>query len=158
MKEEDYMNIHLESVTRDNWENAIKLTVHKEQKTFVPSVSVSLAKIYIKPDGDHVEYIPFAIYNEEEMIGFIMFAYEENTTDMYWINGFLIDEKFQGNGFGRAALHEMVKWIHNKFSICNQIRLTVNKDNLSAKQLYKNFGFKPTGDIYSEEEVWFYKK
>lgn len=150
------MNIHLESVTRDNWESVIRLSVKKEQKSLVPSVSVSLAKIYIKPDGDHVEYIPFAIYDNEELVGFIMFAYEENTTDMYWINGFLIDGKFQGNGFGRAALHEIVKWIHTRFSECSEIRLTVHQDNLRAKNLYKNFGFKPNGDIYSEEEVWFY--
>lgn len=151
------MNIHLESVTRGNWEKALNLTVNKEQSNFVPSVSVSLAKIYIKPDGDHVEYIPFTIYHDEELVGFIMFAYEEDSTNMYWINGFLIDSKFQGNGFGKAALHEIVKWIFDKFSICEEIRLTVHKDNHLAKNLYIDFGFIPNGDEYHNEEVWVYK-
>ncbi|MEH6938998.1 GNAT family N-acetyltransferase [Bacillus sp. JJ664] len=150
------MTIHLESVTRDNWEKALNLTVNKEQSNFVPSVSVSLAKIYIKPDGEHVEYIPFTIYHDEELVGFIMFAYEEDSTNMYWINGFIIDSMFQGNGFGRAALQEIVKWISDKFSICEEIRLTVHKDNLLAKNLYKNFGFIPNGDEYHDEEVWVY--
>lgn len=151
------MSIHLESVTRDNWEKALNLTVNKDQMGFVPSVSVSLAKIYIKPDGDHVEYIPFTIFHDEELVGFIMFAYEEDSTNMYWINGFLIDSKYQGNGYGLAALHEIVNWIYDKFSICEEIRLTVNKDNFSAKNLYENFGFKPNGDVYHDEEVWIYK-
>ena len=59
------MNIQLKIITRDNWEEALKLQVSKKQTTFVPSVAVSLAKVYIKPDGENVEYIPFAIYDDD---------------------------------------------------------------------------------------------
>lgn len=57
------MNIQLKVVTRENWEDALQLQVKENQRKFVPAVAVSLAKVYIKPDGDNVEYIPFAIYN-----------------------------------------------------------------------------------------------
>jgi len=40
------------------------------QELYGPSVPVSLAKIYIKPDGDGVEYIPFSIYYETQLVGF----------------------------------------------------------------------------------------
>lgn len=149
------MEVHLQRVTRGNWEEALTLNVTEQQRNFVPSVAVSLAKVYIKPDGDSVEYIPFAIYDNEKMIGFIMQAYEENTTNMYWINGFIIDEKYQGKGFGRAALCEVFDWIINRFTNCKEIRLTVHKDNQIARELYKSFGFLPTGDVYGEEDVWF---
>jgi diamine N-acetyltransferase len=149
------MTISLKSVTRENWEEALSLKVNETQNGFVPSVAVSLAKVYIKPDGENVEYIPFAIYDNEKMVGFIMHAYVENTTNMYWINGFIIDEMYQGKGYGRAALAEMVRWIKNRFSNCKEIRLTVYKDNQVACTLYKSFGFLPTGDVYGEEDVWF---
>lgn len=101
------MNVQLKAVTRENWEEALKLQVKENQLKFVPSVAVSLAKVYIKPDGDNVEYIPFAIYVGDLMVGFVMHAVVRKTSDMYWINGFIIDQKQQGNGYGKAALQEL---------------------------------------------------
>ncbi|MFB7142561.1 GNAT family N-acetyltransferase [Gottfriedia sp. NPDC056225] len=150
------MNIRLEIVTRENWEKAIKLGVSRNQLNYVPSVAVSLAKIYIKPDGEDVEYIPFAIYDDQKMVGFIMHAFEENTTNSFWINGFLIDKKHQRKGYGKFAFAEMVNWIKNKHPQCNEIRLTVHKDNKSAMNLYKQYGFNPNGVFFGEEEVWYY--
>ncbi|MEH7515863.1 GNAT family N-acetyltransferase [Gottfriedia acidiceleris] len=150
------MTIHLKIVTRENWEEAIKLEVGKEQLNFVPFVAVSIAKVYIKPDGENVEYIPFAIYDDQTMVGFIMHAFEEHTTNSYWINGFLIDKQFQGKGYGKLAFAEMIKWIVNKFQQCNEIRLTVHKDNKLAMNLYEHSGFNPTGNYFGEEEVWYY--
>jgi len=105
------MEIQLREVTRDNWEEAMAIKGSPEQEAFSPPVPVSLAKIYIKPDGDDVTYIPFAIYDGNHMVGFIMHAYEESTIDSYWINGFIIDEKHQGEGYGKAAFAEMVGWM-----------------------------------------------
>ncbi|MET3545403.1 diamine N-acetyltransferase [Paenibacillus favisporus] len=148
------MKIQLQKVTRENWEEAISLRVAEEQVGFTPPVAVSLAKVYVKPDGDNVDYIPFAIYDGPRMVGFIMHACEENTEDMYWINGFLIDERYQGQGYGRAALTEMIRWIVNRWDRCREIRLTVHGDNRIAKRLYESAGFSPTGAVYGEEEVW----
>ncbi|MCM3707256.1 MULTISPECIES: GNAT family N-acetyltransferase [Cytobacillus] len=149
------MNIELKPVTRDNWEEAIQMNVKESQRDFVPSAAVSLAKVYIKPDGDAVEYIPFSIYDNEKMVGFIMHAFEPDTVNMYWINGFFIDQKHQGRGYGHAALDGMISWIKTRFPICEEIRLTVHKDNQHARVLYKNFGFSPTGEIWGEEEVYY---
>lgn len=150
------MNIRLKPVTRDNWEEAIKMKVKESQRDFVPSAAVSLAKVYIKPDGDAIEYIPFSIYDNEQIVGFIMHAYEPDTANMYWINGFFIDKNYQGRGYGRPALAEMIGWIKTKFPQCEEIRLTVHKDNHHARNLYKNFGFSPTGEIWGEEEVYYF--
>ncbi|WP_088040743.1 GNAT family N-acetyltransferase [Bacillus sp. EAC] len=150
------MTIILKPVTRENWEEAMDLQVNESQKNFVPSVSVSLAKVYIKPDGENVEYLPFAIYDDQKMVGFMMHAYEENTTYSYWINGFIIDQKYQGNGYGKSALKEMINWITSQFSQCEEIRLTVNKENKYASNIYQKLGFQPTGDVYGDEEVYMY--
>jgi diamine N-acetyltransferase len=150
------MKIQLKKVTRKNWEETLKLKVKDAQSKFAPSVAVSLAKVYIKPDGEQVEYIPFAIYDHEKMVGFIMHAYEDDTTNMYWINGFIIDERYQGRGYGRAALTEMVHWIVNRFPKCQEIRLTVYHDNHLARKLYTSFGFRPTGEVWGEEDVLFF--
>ncbi|EEL50559.1 GCN5-related N-acetyltransferase [Bacillus cereus Rock3-44] len=153
-KELNMVNIQLKIVTRENWEKALKLQVSKEQNQFVPAVAVSLAKVYIKPDGENVEYIPFAIYDNNVMVGFIMHAFDRNTVNMYWINGFMIDEKYQGRGCGKSALIEMIKWITSHFPQCKEIRLTVHKENIPAKRLYENYGFVDLGHVYDGEQVY----
>ncbi|MGH0429793.1 GNAT family N-acetyltransferase [Bacillus hominis] len=148
------MNVQLKVVTRENWEDALKLQVRENQIKFVPAVAVSLAKVYIKPDGENVEYIPFAIYDGDLIVGFIMHAFVRETSNMYWINGFIIDQRQQGNGYGKAALQEIINLIKNRFKECKEIRLTVHKDNISAKKLYECYGFQPLGQEYDGEQVY----
>ncbi|ANC19686.1 GCN5 family acetyltransferase [Bacillus cereus] len=148
------MNVQLKVVTRENWEEALKLQVKENQLEFVPSVAVSLAKVYIKPDGDNVEYIPFALYDDDLMVGFVMHAVVKETTDMYWINGFIIDRKQQGNGYGKAALQESIYLIKNTYKACKEIRLTVHKDNISTKKLYERYGFISLEQEYDGEQVY----
>jgi len=150
------VHVTLKPVTRDNWEEALRLRVHEQQAQFVPEVAVSIAKVHIKPDGDQVCYLPFAVYNGDAMVGFIMHAYEEGTTDMYWINGFLIDKAHQGKGYGKAALAEMVRYIFNRFPQSAEVRLTVNVENHAAQHLYKSFGFIDSGNKYHDEIVFRY--
>ncbi|SDM46675.1 diamine N-acetyltransferase [Fictibacillus solisalsi] len=145
--------MELRNVDRENWEEAIRLKVKKGQEKLVPSVAVSLAKVYIKPDGDDVEYLPFSIYVNGRMVGFIMHAYVQKTDNMYWINGFLIDEQHQGKGYGKKALNEMISWIERKFPHSKETRLTVNKENHHAKALYEKLGYVPTGEEYDGEIV-----
>lgn len=147
------MTINLTPVTRENWLEALELKVNQEQHCFVPTVAVSLAKVYIQPDGDNVEYLPFAIYEGETIVGFLMHAYVEETTDMYWINGFLIDSKYQRKGYGKAALQQMIAYITDRFAQCREVRLTVYPDNHSAISLYRELGFVETGEHMGEECV-----
>lgn len=144
----------MKQVTRENWLEALDLQVKEEQRAFVPTVAVSLAKVHVKPDGDLVEYLPFAIYEGDTMVGFAMHAFVESTTDMYWINGFLIDSRHQGKGYGKAALSALVDYIKNRFSQCEEVRLTVHKDNHAAQRLYRGFGFVDTGETMGGELVY----
>ncbi|PLT30717.1 GNAT family N-acetyltransferase [Peribacillus deserti] len=147
------MDVNLIAATRDNWLEAIALNVHHDQADFVPSAAVSLAKVHIKPDGDGVTYLPFCIYHEEHMVGFIMHAFEEDTTNMYWINGFFIDARYQRKGFGRSALLQMTAYIRSSFPQCEEIRLTVHKHNSNARRLYEQAGFQTTGEVWDDEVV-----
>lgn len=147
------MKLQLKPVTRENWEEALALKVLKEQSDFVPTVAVSLAKVFIKPDGENVEYLPFAIYDEQQMVGFIMHAYEETTTNSYWINGFFIDASYQKKGYGKQAMLVMIQWIISRFPQCQEICLTVHKENIVARQLYEKLGFVATGDSSGNEDV-----
>lgn len=146
--------IRLVATTRDNWQEALNLKVREQQEYFVPSVAVSLAKVHIRPDGDENEYLPFCLYSNDDLVGFVMVAFDVTTNWCYWMNGFMIDEGHQGKGYGMMALKAVVDFIRERFphSIC--LNLTVNADNTVARYLYKKYGFTETGDIYDDEVVY----
>ena len=75
---------------------------------------------------------PFAIYCDEKMVGFTMFAFEEyaDPNDRYWLWRFMIDEKFQGNGYGTAALQAIIQYFRDHGA--NDIRLSTKETNTAA--------------------------
>ncbi|SFS88792.1 GNAT family N-acetyltransferase [Marininema halotolerans] len=143
--------VTLQPVTKDNWKEVVQLKTTEDQATFVYSTALSLAKVTIKPDGENVTYLPFAIYDHDVMVGFVMHAYEADTANMYWVDGFIIDQKYQGRGYGKAALTEIVSYIMSQFDQCEEIQLVVKPNNAIAIKLYTDFGFEQTGETYDDE-------
>jgi diamine N-acetyltransferase len=55
----------------------------------------------------------FAIYIESKIVGFTMFAFDEENEDpcdKHWLWRFMIDESLQGKGYGSLALAEIIKY------------------------------------------------
>ncbi|PPA71726.1 GNAT family N-acetyltransferase [Jeotgalibacillus proteolyticus] len=147
------MEVQLKRVTEENKEEVVKLHGKEEQRDCTRTVAESLEKIETKSEEDHSEYIPFAIYDDETVVGFMLYTYEDETTNNYWIEGMIIDEKYQGKGYGRAGLKKLIDWISENFRNCSEIRAAVSTDNESAYELYKNFGFVPSGEMKGEESI-----
>lgn len=130
----------------DNFHECIKLKVKEEQKNFVASNMYSLAEA----KADNVS-IPLGIYNNETLVGFTMFWFDEDN-EMGWIDRLMVDEKYQGNGYGRAAMVEVISRLkaHEK---CKKIRISYEPQNIGAEKLYKSLGFKKTGELSQGEAV-----
>jgi diamine N-acetyltransferase len=143
-------------VTRENWRATLVLTVLPEQQRFisdyVPIAAIALAKAYIRPAG--LLWIPYAFYNNDEMVGFTDLAYEPGSLEDYWLFHFFIDYRYQGQGYGKEALHILIQFIRNHHPQCQAIQLTVNPENERAKRLYTSAGFQPTGTELSDEPVY----
>lgn len=145
--------IEIRPINTENWEEAIKLDVFPNQKEFVPSVAVSLAKAYIQPDG--VRYDPIGIFETEEnqLIGFYSFMHRPNTKKVVYIGGFLIDHRFQRKGYGAAAMQKFLSKIQEEIEECEGVYLTVHPDNAAAESFYSKFGFKKTGFVIGGEDA-----
>ncbi|MBU3144378.1 N-acetyltransferase [Clostridium sp. CF012] len=144
------MNIILVEVNIDNWQECVSLKVAENQKKFVTSNSFSLAQSKYEP-----ECTPMCIYNDETMVGFVMLA-EEKDDEKFWICRFMIDEKFQGKGYGKASLAKIMDYIATNYDY-DEVYLSEVPENARAKGLYKRFGFEFTGEIEDEEEVMIFK-
>ena len=97
---------------------------------------------------------PFAIYAEEKLVGFCMFAIdpeEEDEEDIYWIWRFMIDQKEQGKGYGQAALAEIIQYFKNHGA--DRIFLSTEPENECGMHIYQKAGFIDTGIIDDGEAV-----
>ncbi|MDQ0233218.1 GNAT family N-acetyltransferase [Metabacillus malikii] len=132
-------NILVREITKENWEEAFKISVHENQSTFVPTVAESLAFAYLKPWDEALD--PYALYCNDSIIGAFYISYTPGSEYNYWIGGFQIDKKFQGKGYGKDSLHIIVDFIKKTHPACKSISLTVEKENNQAIHIYEKVGF-----------------
>lgn len=143
------MRILLKEINKDNWYQCVGLKVAENQKNFVASNAFSLAQAKYEDDC-----IPFGIYDEDTMIGFVMFAIDKDQIESgkLWICRFMVDEKLQGKGYGKASMEKIIEYAKDKFDY-KEVYLSEVPENERAKRLYEGFGFKYTGEVEDGEEV-----
>ena len=131
--------IILKEITKDNIDDVIALKVREDQNRFVISNAESLAKAYVYSKTAY----PFAVYDDETLVGFIMMGYYE-LKDYYTLWEFMIDYRYQNKGYGRQALNLGLDFVKDKFNP-DSIYTGVTPGNSVAKGLYESVGFKDTG-------------
>lgn len=142
--------VELREITEDNLEECIALVVADEQSQYIASNEGSLKEA----ENNSNVARPFAIYIDDKMVGFTMFAFDEeyeDPNDRYWLWRFMIDKNLQGRGYGRLALEEIIKYFNDNGA--NNIKLSTKESNVKALSLYHKFGFKENGEMNDEEKV-----
>ncbi|MBD5509134.1 MAG: GNAT family N-acetyltransferase [Lachnospiraceae bacterium] len=144
------MKIALKEITEQNKQECFSLKVSPAQSEYIASNENSLNEAQENPEIAR----PFAIYADDKMIGFTMFAWDENNEDpedKYWIWRFMIDKSLQGKGYGHLALKEIINYF--KDNGADIITLSTKESNKTALSLYHQFGFKENGEMNDEEIV-----
>jgi diamine N-acetyltransferase len=140
------MNVTLREITPENFSAVINLDVAGDQKLFVaPNVkSIAQAKIY--PTA-----VPLAVYNEDEPVGFVMYAYSRDD-EKYYLVRLMIDAQYQGKGYGKAATLEVIRRM-SEIEDCSSIYLSFVPENTGAEKLYSSVGFERTGETSEAGEI-----
>ena len=144
------MKIELRELNTDNIQQCFELRVSKEQAQYISSNEDSWK------DAKENEQVarPFAIYADGQMVGFTMFAFDEeyeDPNDRYWLWRFMIDRSLQGKGYGTAALLVIIQYFRENGA--NNIRLSTKETNHGALSMYEKAGFHRTGEMNDEEIV-----
>lgn len=152
--------VELKKITYDNFNECIKLVTTEEQKEFVASNIYSLAEAYVALTNQECIPMPYAIYNDDIMVGFLMMSYNEKDEDddededAYSIWRFMIDKKYQGKGYGKESMAKALQLIktfpHGEAKL---VVLSYEPENVVAKKLYASFEFEETGEIEYGEAV-----
>lgn len=160
--------ITLERITYKNYVKTIwGLKVTPKQKHFVASNVCSLAEAYVAITNSAVA-LPFAICRNKKPIGFLMIGYScsddedwgdedpafiEMAKKSYCLWRFMIDKRYQRQGYGRKAMQLALDYIRTfpkgKAEYC---WLSYEPENEVAKKLYESFGFVEQPQWYKEKE------
>lgn len=143
--------VELREITKDNFEEVMKLRVSEDQEGFVSSIAYSLAQAWVYKETA----FPFAIYADEVPVGFVMLGYYKSR-NQYTLWKFLIDKYYQNRGYGKEALRLAIKYLVETFGV-SEIYTGVALGNVVAKNLYNSIGFVETGVIEDNMEEMRYK-
>ncbi len=143
------MTVTLRDVTKDNWQECIKLKLAPEQEGFVASNVYSLAESKIQ-----TTFVPQAIYahddvtGTERLVGFAMYGYypdgEPPLGQRHWIFRLMIDREHQRRGHGTAALREILHRLATD-PACPAVLIGYEVGNTVAQRLYRDLGFTEIG-------------
>jgi diamine N-acetyltransferase len=142
--------IRLERVTQDNLQQVITLDIADEQRRFLetPSVLYGVAEVQFHPT-----YLPYAIYDDQRIVGFVIYGYLPEDHSKWWIPLLIIDRHYQGKGYGQAAMEAIIKIVREQVPDCKEIALSYKQDNTVAEHLYLKVGFEKTDEIDDRGQV-----
>ncbi|MBC6972263.1 GNAT family N-acetyltransferase [Bacillus sp. Xin] len=142
--------LSLKTIDKSNWEEAIKLSVKEEQRTFIASNLYSIAEVQFLNN-----FYANGICLDNKLIGFAMFGIDSDDNN-YWIYRLMIDKEYQGQGIG-IGIQAIFLIIEKIRSINNNniplIMIGYNPKNLSAKIAYRKAGFVETELSYWGEQL-----
>ena len=135
--------INLKEITSKNLKSIIDLNVKEDQKDYVASNSVSIAQ------GHYSNSAWFkGIFNDNRPVGFVMLdLIKEEHKCFLW--RFMIDHKYQGKGFGKIALTQVIDFVRS-LNLYTYIATSYVPAENGAGGFYKNFGFIESEEITKE--------
>ena len=146
--------VSLREITADTVRAITTLTVSTEQGSYVASNAVSLAQALFAPSAWYR-----AIYAGDTPVGFVMVHDETRLSgaDRPAVPGiglwrFMIDQRCQGRGFGRAALLQVIDHFRGRPGIDAFLTSCV-PGPLSPQPFYESLGFVATGEMDDDEVV-----
>ena len=137
------VKVGLREVTRDTVRAICDLKVSKEQEQFVAPNSISIAEAHFSNEAWFR-----AVYAGETPVGFVMLAKvpteERAHLGTHFLWRLMIDERYQGRGYGRKALESVIQHLKEE-SNANALHTSCREGKGSPKGFYKKMGFKETG-------------
>ena len=150
--------VHIQRLSYDDTASIDDIHVSSEQSAFI-SPPQKVMSIF-KELGNEETNLPFTINIPNISIGFFTLNFYcpiAVQADPVFFGGendcrletFMIDETYQGQGFGKAAINEILCLLKNDYPHIEHLKLSVNFLNERAKLFYLKYGFTDTELVYN---------
>lgn len=136
--------VSLREVHAENLFPVLRLKVRPDQEQFVANNAVSIAEAHFSP----VAWFR-AIYADETPVGFVMIV-DDAANEEYFLWRYLIDGRYQGLGFGRKALLQVIDYVRTRPG-ARQFGLSYVPGEGSPEGFYAGLGFVNTGKVIDDE-------
>ena len=142
------MSITFREITVENFNDCTELDANDEGRFVAPNVySIAESKF-------NTNLQLKAIYNENVMVGFIMYEINKAKKELY-IYRLMIDKKYQNKGYGKESL-DLIKDISRGRGL-ERIKLSTSKENVHGIRLYEKSGFIDSKSMKENEEVYVFE-
>lgn len=141
------MLLHFEPVCTGNRKEIEQLQVFPAQAGFIESVEECLQ------EADQAsEWRPVGIYDGSALVGFAMYGcFSAPPPGRLWLDRLLIGKAHQGKGYGKASVLALLEKLHREYG-SRQVHLSVYQENAAAIALYRQVGFRFTGEYDTKGE------
>ena len=138
--------VHLVCITADNVRVVCDLSVGKAQEHFVTSTAISLAEAGVYPQA-------WCRAIEVPGVGLVGFVMLHDTTDEpgYMLWRLLVDQRFQGRGYGRAAVRAVADYVRERPG-AQHLKVGARRGTGSPRAFYESLGFAATGEVIDGDE------
>ncbi|KPB06270.1 GNAT family N-acetyltransferase [Bacillus sp. CHD6a] len=133
-------NVYFKDIDVTNEYQVRNIKLKSGQEKYIETVDECLKEATI-----YQEWHPVAIYFGEGVIGFAMYGSFGINKDT-WIDRIMIDEKYQGKGYGKIAMIKLMDIVSKEYDV-NVIYLSITKENSTAYSLYKSLGFEFMNEV-----------
>ena len=138
--------IELRELDKSNYRDILKLKVADNQIGFVASNAISLAQALF-----HSQAWYRGIYYGDTAIGFVMLELDMDKPE-YYLWRYMIDEKFQGKGYGLKAMGLVIEYVRS-IPASTELLLSYVPEAGNPKGFYEKLGFIDTGMVEEGEVI-----
>ncbi len=135
--------LRLTEVTEENWTDVASLSVRDSQKGYLAPAIGILARGYVYRDCNAKIFV---IENDGVIVGMALVRDFTDEPLGYDLQQFMIDERYQGKGYGSAALELILEELRreNRF---DRVEVCVKREDAAAIHVYLKHGFFDSGYI-----------
>jgi diamine N-acetyltransferase len=122
------------------------LHVAPAQRGFVAPNAVSFAEAHYEPKAWYR-----AVVADDVPVGFVMLSVDEVAPE-YYLWRFMIDQRYQGRGYGRAAIERLIEHVRT-LPKATELLVSYVPEPGGPEPFYRGLGFEPTGEVDEGEVV-----
>jgi len=139
--------IQFKAITEENFRAIVQMK-RPEKEHFVSSNLYSLAQAWLYRDAGDVH--PFAIYNDDEPVGFMMLDEDDDGSLVIW--RIMFPEEHTNKGYGSEAIRKIIS-LARESGKYPRILIDYVEGNDRARHVYEKLGFRDTGEVENNEHV-----
>lgn len=139
--------LRLIDVTEDNWIEVTSLSVFENQRKYLAPPIGILARGYVYRNCNAKIFV---VADVEAIVGLALVREFTDEPLGYELQQFMIDQKYQGKGYGSEALRLILNELR-KENHFDHVEVCVNKEDTVAIHVYEKLGFVDSG--YIDDQV-----